>query len=104
MPASTSCPRVAGLEREVIRRPATYPPFLAAALAFQFGLGAGQGSGKNAGKGRSFRFVVIDEAFGRGSDESARYGLELFQRMKLQLLMENSSRTTGRSSMSLWRR
>ena len=31
--------------------------------------------------------MVIDEAFGRGSDESARYGLELFQRMKLQLLI-----------------
>ncbi|WP_427004434.1 ATP-binding protein [Pseudarthrobacter sp. H2] len=64
---------------------------LAAALAFQFGLGSGQGAGRNAGKnsgaGRSFRFVVIDEAFGRGSDESARYGLELFQRMKLQLLI-----------------
>ncbi|GGI86456.1 ATP-binding protein [Pseudarthrobacter scleromae] len=63
---------------------------LAAALAFQFGLGANQapaGAGTSAGKGRSFRFVVIDEAFGRGSDESARYGLELFQRMKLQLLI-----------------
>ena len=65
---------------------------LAAALAFQFGLGAGQGAGNGAagraaGKGRSFRFVVIDEAFGRGSDESARYGLELFHRMKLQLLI-----------------
>ena len=31
--------------------------------------------------------VVIDEAFGRGSDESARYGLELFERMNLQLLI-----------------
>ncbi|GAA1763537.1 ATP-binding protein [Pseudarthrobacter sulfonivorans] len=63
---------------------------LAAALAFQFGLASGKGgkgTGKNAGSGRSFRFVVIDEAFGRGSDESARYGLELFQRMKLQLLI-----------------
>jgi uncharacterized protein YPO0396 len=60
---------------------------LAAALAFQFGLASGKGAGKNAGSGRSFRFVVIDEAFGRGSDESARYGLELFQRMKLQLLI-----------------
>ncbi|MEV7636590.1 ATP-binding protein [Pseudarthrobacter enclensis] len=60
---------------------------LAAALAFQFGLGSGRGAGRNAGSGRSFRFVVIDEAFGRGSDESARYGLELFQRMKLQLLI-----------------
>ncbi|MDQ6754598.1 MAG: ATP-dependent exonuclease SbcCD, C subunit-like protein [Actinomycetota bacterium] len=56
---------------------------LAAALAFQFGLAAGPGSGGN----RSFRFVVIDEAFGRGSDESARYGLELFKRMRLQLLI-----------------
>ncbi|MFE8886821.1 ATP-binding protein [Pseudarthrobacter enclensis] len=60
---------------------------LAAALAFQFGLGSGRGAGRNAGSGRSFRFVVIDEAFGRGSDESARYGLELFQRIKLQLLI-----------------
>jgi uncharacterized protein YPO0396 len=38
-------------------------------------------------RSRSFRFVVIDEAFGRGSDESARYGLELFRRMNLQLLI-----------------
>lgn len=60
---------------------------LAAALAFQFGLASGKTSGKATAKGRSFRFVVIDEAFGRGSDESARYGLELFQRMKLQLLI-----------------
>jgi uncharacterized protein YPO0396 len=64
---------------------------LAAALAFQFGLGS-TGSAGAAGtavkkSGRSFRFVVIDEAFGRGSDESARYGLQLFQRMKLQLLI-----------------
>jgi uncharacterized protein YPO0396 len=54
---------------------------LAASLAYQFGLDAG-----SAGT-RSFRFVVIDEAFGRGSDESARYGLELFQRLDLQLLV-----------------
>lgn len=30
---------------------------------------------------------MIDEASGRGSDESARYGLELFKRMNLQLLI-----------------
>lgn len=30
---------------------------------------------------------MIDEAFGRGSDESARYGLELFKRLNLQLLI-----------------
>ena len=54
---------------------------LAASLAYQFGLDA------VAGKARTFRFVVIDEAFGRGSDESARYGLELFRKLELQLLV-----------------
>jgi uncharacterized protein YPO0396 len=54
---------------------------LAASLAYQFGLEAG------ANRSRCFRFVVIDEAFGRGSDESARYGLELFKRLDLQLLI-----------------
>ncbi|ABI57636.1 ATP-binding protein [Alkalilimnicola ehrlichii MLHE-1] len=54
---------------------------LAASLAYQFGLEWGET------RSRSFRFVVIDEAFGRGSDESARYGLELFQRLNLQLLI-----------------
>jgi uncharacterized protein YPO0396 len=54
---------------------------LAASLAYQFGLQWGEG------RSRSFRFVVIDEAFGRGSDESATYGLELFRRLNLQLLI-----------------
>ena len=54
---------------------------LAASLAYQFGLEQGER------RSRSFRFVVIDEAFGRGSDESARYGLELFARLNLQLLI-----------------
>ncbi len=54
---------------------------LAASLAYQFGLEWG------AVRSRSFRFVVIDEAFGRGSDESARYGLRLFQQLNLQLLI-----------------
>ena len=54
---------------------------LAASLAYQFGLE------QNDRRARSFRFVVIDEAFGRGSDESARYGLELFDRLGLQLLI-----------------
>ncbi|MGP0223569.1 ATP-binding protein [Paenarthrobacter sp. NCHU4564] len=60
---------------------------LAAALAFQFGLAGVKSTPRGVAKDRSFRFVVIDEAFGRGSDESARYGMELFQRMKLQLLI-----------------
>jgi uncharacterized protein YPO0396 len=31
--------------------------------------------------------VVIDEAFGKGSDESTRYALELFRKLNLQLLI-----------------
>ena len=30
---------------------------------------------------------MIDEAFGRGSDESAQYGLQLFEKLNLQLLI-----------------
>ncbi len=54
---------------------------LAASLAYQFGLEWGNVHS------RSFRFVVIDEAFGRGSDESARYALKLFEQLGLQLLI-----------------
>jgi uncharacterized protein YPO0396 len=54
---------------------------LAAALAYQFALGDTQA------RQRHFRFVVIDEAFGRGSDDSTRYGLELFGSLDLQLLI-----------------
>ncbi|MGH3199970.1 MAG: ATP-binding protein [Streptosporangiaceae bacterium] len=54
---------------------------LAASLAYQFKLEWG------AAKSRGFRFAVIDEAFGRGSDESTRFALELFGRLGLQLLI-----------------
>jgi uncharacterized protein YPO0396 len=54
---------------------------LAASLSYQYGLD------RAAERPRSFRFVVIDEAFGRGSDESTRYGLSLFERLGLQLLV-----------------
>lgn len=54
---------------------------LAASLAYQFGLEWG------AEKSKDFRFVVIDEAFGRGSDVSTRYALELFAKLGLQLLI-----------------
>lgn len=54
---------------------------LAASLAYQFGLEL------DTVRSRSFRFVLIDEAFGRGSDDSAQYGLRLFQRLNLQLLI-----------------
>jgi len=50
-------------------------------LAYQFGLEWGEV------RSRSFRFVVIDEAFGRGSDDSTQYGLRLFQQLNMQLLI-----------------
>ena len=54
---------------------------LASSLAYQFGLEY------EKIQSRSFRFVMIDEAFGRGSDESTRYALHLFEKLKLQLLV-----------------
>jgi uncharacterized protein YPO0396 len=54
---------------------------LAASFVYQFKLE------RDAPKSRTFRFVVIDEAFGRGSDESTRFALELFERLGLQLLI-----------------
>lgn len=54
---------------------------LAASLAYQFGLEWG------VTKSRDFRFAVIDEAFGRGSDASTRYALDLFAKLGLQLLV-----------------
>ena len=54
---------------------------LAASLAYQFGLD------KGTERSRAFHFVMIDEAFGRGSDEAAEFGLTLFKKMGLQLLI-----------------
>lgn len=54
---------------------------LAASLAYQFGLEWG------VEQSRDFRFAVIDEAFGRGSDVSTRYALQLFAALGLQLLI-----------------
>ncbi len=54
---------------------------LASSLAYQFGLEY------DKIQSRSFRFVMIDEAFGRGSDESTRYALKLFEKLRLQLLV-----------------
>lgn len=54
---------------------------LAASLAYQFKLSWG------ADRARAFQMAVIDEAFGRGSDESTRYALALFRRLGLQLIV-----------------
>ncbi|GEM_PF-44480 len=55
---------------------------LAAALAYQYGT-----ADNREGDPRTFRFVIIDEAFGRGSNALASYGLDLFRRMHLQVLI-----------------
>jgi uncharacterized protein YPO0396 len=54
---------------------------LASSLAYQYQVDPGRRDE------RGFRFVVIDEAFGRGSDESTRYALDLFTRLGLQMLI-----------------
>ena len=54
---------------------------LASALSYQFSLL------EENPKSRTFRFAMIDEAFGKGSDESARYALELFKKLDLQMLI-----------------
>lgn len=54
---------------------------LAASLAYQYKLDWG------SPRSKTFRFVVIDEAFGRGSDESTRFALSLFEQLGLQLLI-----------------
>ncbi len=54
---------------------------LAASLAYQFKLDW------EAERSKAFRFVVIDEAFSRGSEVSTRYALHLFTRLGLQLLI-----------------
>ncbi len=54
---------------------------LAAAIAYQFGLDYGET------RSQSFRFVVIDEAFSKIDEDNARYAMELFKKLDLQLLV-----------------
>lgn len=54
---------------------------LASAIAYQFGLDAGTASSQ------SFRFVVVDEAFSKSDEANARYAMDLFKQLNLQLLV-----------------
>jgi uncharacterized protein YPO0396 len=54
---------------------------LAASLAYQFGLAFGERASN------AFRFVMLDEAFCRGTDESVHYGLSLLERLGLQVIL-----------------
>lgn len=62
---------------------------LASAIAYQFGLNQDRDpSGQTLRhRGKSFRFVVIDEAFRKSDDSNARYAMELFKNLDLQLLV-----------------
>jgi uncharacterized protein YPO0396 len=60
---------------------------LASALAYRFGPGG------NNPESTSFRFVILDEAFPKASDETIRYGLELFRRLNLQVLVITPSKS-----------
>ncbi|MBF0206062.1 MAG: AAA family ATPase [Oligoflexia bacterium] len=54
---------------------------LASAIAYQYGL-----HGSKAQE-RSFRFVVIDEAFSKSDEKNSRYAMELFKALGLQLMV-----------------
>lgn len=58
---------------------------LAAAILLQYRLVGSETSQAHAE--RRFNLVVIDEAFARGSKDSTRFGLELFKKLGLQLLL-----------------
>ena len=57
---------------------------LAAAIMLQYRLVDEQADSSSE---RRFNLVVIDEAFARGSKDSTRFGLELFKKLGLQLLL-----------------
>jgi uncharacterized protein YPO0396 len=54
---------------------------LASALAYQYGIHS------ETTLEKSFRFVVIDEAFSKSDDRNSEYALELFRKLGLQLLV-----------------
>jgi len=58
---------------------------LAAAILLQYRLVGGMV--QETRTERRFNLVVIDEAFARGSKDSTRFGLELFKKLGLQLLL-----------------
>jgi len=54
---------------------------LASAIAYQYGLD------QESGRERTFRFVAVDEAFSKSDEQNARYAMELFRQLDLQLLV-----------------
>lgn len=54
---------------------------LASAIAYQYGLD------QEEERTRTFRFVVVDEAFSKSDEDNARYAMNLFKQLNLQLLV-----------------
>lgn len=54
---------------------------LASAIAYQYGLD------QNEYRTKTFRFVVVDEAFSKSDEQNARYAMRLFEQLQLQLLV-----------------
>jgi uncharacterized protein YPO0396 len=54
---------------------------LASAIAYQYGLA------QDEDLAHSFRFVVVDEAFSKSDETNARYAMDLFRQLNLQLLV-----------------
>ncbi|PWU19802.1 MAG: hypothetical protein C5B49_05145 [Bdellovibrio sp.] len=54
---------------------------LASAIAYQYGLQ------KENAKDKSFRFIVIDEAFSKSDDKNSRYAMTLFHKLGLQFFV-----------------
>ena len=54
---------------------------LASAIAYQYGLNQDESSQ------RALRFIVIDEAFSRSDEMNARYAMDLFKQLDLQVLI-----------------
>lgn len=69
---------------------------LAAALTYQFNISA------DARNARSFRFIVVDEAFSKLDPENSAYLLELLSSLKFQMLIitPNTGIATGEKYMS----
>jgi len=69
---------------------------LAAALTYQFNISAGE---RNA---RSFRFIVVDEAFSKLDPENSAYLLDLLTALQFQMLIitPNTGIATGEKYMS----
>lgn len=56
---------------------------LASAIAYQFGLGGNEAETS----AKSFRFVIIDEAFSKSDAANSEYAMKLFKQLNLQLMV-----------------